>query len=88
MTSNQRIAAFGALGHIMEKPDEQLSALIGSAHQYNAWFTAQSTSMAVSAISRMLNETDLKKWLEDEWVDSDQSMRSIGLILAGNIPIV
>jgi len=54
LTSNQRIAAFEALGHIIAKPDEQLSALINSAHQYNAWFTPQSAAMAVSAIAGML----------------------------------
>ena len=88
LTSNQRIAAFEALRHIMAKPDEQLSALIGSAHQYNAWFTPQSAQMALSAIAGMLNKKDLEKWLENESGNAEIKMRSIGLILAGNIPIV
>ena len=88
LTSNQRIAAFEALGHIMAKPDEQLSALINSAHQYNAWFTPQSAAMAVSAIAGMLNKKDLEKWLEDKPGSTETKMRAIGLILAGNIPIV
>jgi hypothetical protein len=84
LTSNQRIAAFEALGHIMAKPDEQLSALINSAHQYNAWFTPQSAAMAVSAIAGMLNRNELEKWLGDDqrstqtkmhnytWVETDR----------------
>jgi hypothetical protein len=88
LTSNQRIAAFEALGHIMAKPDEQLSALINSAHHYNAWFTPQSAAMAVSAIAGMLNKSDLEKWLQNESGNAKLKMRSIGLILAGNIPIV
>jgi hypothetical protein len=88
LTSNQRIAAFEALGHIMAKPDEQLSALIYSAHQYNAWFTPQSAQMAVRAIAAMLNKRDLEKWLQNESGNAELKMRSIGLILAGNIPIV
>lgn len=88
LTSNQRIAAFEALGHIMAKPDEQLSALINSAYQYNAWFTPQSTAMAVSAIAGMLNKNDLEKWLKNEPESAETKMHSIGLILAGNIPIV
>jgi hypothetical protein len=88
LTSNQRIRAFEALSHIMAQPDEQLSALIGSAHQYNAWFTPQSAQMAVSAIAAMLNKRDLGKWLENESGNPEIKMRSIGLILAGNIPIV
>jgi len=88
LTSNQRITAFEALGHIMEKPDEQLSALINSAHHYNAWFTPQSASMAVCAISGMMNITDLKIWVENGFADVEKSIHSVGLILAGNIPIV
>jgi hypothetical protein len=88
LTSNQRIAAFEALGHIMAKPDEQLSALINSAQQYNAWFTPQSAQMAVRAIAAMLNKRDLEKWLQNESGNAELKMRSIGLILAGNIPIV
>jgi hypothetical protein len=88
LTSNQRIRAFEALSHIMAQPDEQLSALIGSAHQYNAWFTPQSAQMAVHAIAVMLNKRDLEKWLENESGNPEIKMHSIGLILAGNIPIV
>jgi len=88
LTSNQRITAFEALGHIMAKPDEQLSALINSANQYNAWFTTQSALMAVSAISGMLNITDLKIWIGNGLPNAAKSMHSVGLILAGNIPIV
>jgi len=88
LTSNQRIAAFEALGHIMAKPDGQLSALINSAHQVNAWFTPKSAQMAVRAIATMLNKRDLEKWLQNESGNAELKMRSIGLILAGNIPIV
>lgn len=88
LTSNQRITAFGALGHIMATPDEQLSALINSAHQYNAWFTPSSAQKAVSAIAGMLNENDLKNWLINNPTIDEAGMRSVGLILAGNIPIV
>lgn len=88
LTSNQRIAAFEALGHIMTKPDEQLNALINAAHQYNAWFTPESSAKAVSAIAGMLNKSDLENWLKNEPEGNEGKMLSIGLILAGNIPIV
>lgn len=79
--------AFLQLGHILQNPDEQLSSLIDSAKQYNAWFTPQSTAMAINAISEMLNETDLDKWI-DANTDEPVKMNAIGLILAGNIPLV
>jgi hypothetical protein len=44
--------------------------------------------MAVHAIAVMLNKRDLEKWLENESGNPEIKMHSIGLILAGNIPIV
>lgn len=87
LTSKQRIMAFLQLCHILQNPDEQLSSLIDSAKQYNAWFTPQSTAMAVKAISEMLNQPDLDKWI-DANTDEPEKMNAIGLILAGNIPLV
>lgn len=88
LTSNQRNIAFAQLGRSLAKPDERLSELINTAHQYNAWFTPQSVAMAVNAISRMLEKDKLDKWLANTPPDETQTMKSIGLILAGNIPIV
>jgi hypothetical protein len=87
LTSKQRIMAFLQLGHILKNPDEQLSSLIGTSKQYNAWFTPQSTAMAINAISEMLNEPDLEKWISAN-SDEPDKMNAIGLILAGNIPLV
>ena len=87
LTSKQRIKAFVRLGHILQNPDEQLSLLISSAKQYNAWFSPQSTAMAVNAIAEMLNEPDLEKWADSN-TDEPDKMNAVGLILAGNIPLV
>lgn len=87
LTSKQRIKAFVQLGHILQNPDEQLSILISSAKQYNAWFSPQSTAMAVNAIAEMLNEPDLEKWADSN-TDEPDKMNAVGLILAGNIPLV
>lgn len=88
LTSEQRIAAFVQLGHILQKPDEQLNGLINSAQQYNAWFTPQSTVMAIHAIADMLNKKDLEQWIGTEHESEIRPMFSVGLILAGNIPMV
>ena len=79
--------AFVQLGRILQNPDEQLSLLIRSAKQYNAWFTPQSTAMAIEAIAEMLNEPDLEEWV-DANADEPNKMNAVGLILAGNIPLV
>lgn len=92
LTSKQRIEAFTQLGDFMAVPDEELQELISSARQYNAWFTPESTAKAVAGIASMLNRDDLEKWLEKSTYNLDpdqgQTMLSVGLILAGNIPLV
>lgn len=94
MTSKQRIKAFIELGHILKSPDDQLNKLINSAQQYNAWFTPPSTSLAIKAIADMLNKKDLEQWmvayssLPSKLETNTQQMYSVGLILAGNIPMV
>jgi hypothetical protein len=89
------------LGHRLNHPDEQLLAIIESEQHYNAWFTPANTLNAVKAIGKMLNGGDLEHWFspesgaqspesEKETQGSELSTQDlkIGLILAGNIPLV
>lgn len=88
LTTKQRLEAFAEMGTILNKPDQDLTVLINSAKQFNAWFTPESTVNAVKAIGGMLKKTDLEQWIGE--TDSIQQDRvySVGLILAGNIPLV
>lgn len=86
LTTKQRLAALAALGDYLQNPDDNLLELVNSARQYNAWFTPENTLNAVKAIGLMLNEADLAIWLED--IPSPMAKKSVGLILAGNIPMV
>lgn len=94
LTTKQRTEAFVQLGNFLKAPDEQLRGLINSARQYNPWFTSQSTANAISAIARMLNRDDLEQWIdksgtaEAENNSEPRAILSVGLILAGNIPLV
>jgi len=86
LTFEQRKRAFSTLGHYLAEPDETLRLLINSAHYTNAWFTPAEVQRAVLGISTMLNERDLEKWLDFNL--SEKSSKIIGLVLAGNIPLV
>ncbi len=88
LTTRQRLQAFAKLGAILHQPDEELRALIDSAARFNAWFTPISIAHAVRSISFMLNEDDLEKWLENYSLNDSHKFSSVGLILAGNIPMV
>jgi hypothetical protein len=84
----QLIHIFSALGDQLLNPDENLLEIIKTEHHYNAWFTAESVLHAVKAIGLALNEKDLATWLEAYDLDKSTSAKKIGLILAGNIPLV
>ena len=63
---------------------------ISNAHVYNAWFTEEFVRNAVGAISYMLQEEKLRKWISlynSEDFDISEG-KQIGVVMAGNIPLV
>jgi hypothetical protein len=81
------VSAFSELGKQLCEPNAQLMDIIETERQYNAWFTPQSVLSAVIATGEMLNKADLEKWLGEYDVDPGIS-KKVGLVLAGNIPLV
>ncbi|HVW95151.1 MAG TPA: hypothetical protein VHA56_04200, partial [Mucilaginibacter sp.] len=79
---------FAELGRKLIQPDEELTHLINTEKHHNAWFTAENVSMAIHAISDMLNETNIEKWLSRYELDVQKRRIKTGLVLAGNIPLV
>ncbi len=90
MTLEQRKAALINLGEYLNSPDEKLKQLINTAHHSNAWFTPQETTKALKGISFMLSEEDLNKWFDtiSGSGKEDFTAKTVGLVLAGNIPLV
>ena len=88
LNSAQLAAIFTKLGDQLSTPDEQLTNIINSEKQYNGWFTAESVLKAVTSIAKMLNTNDLNTWLNSYGFNEEQQGKKIGLILAGNIPLV
>ncbi|PAW93785.1 acyl-CoA reductase [Mucilaginibacter sp. MD40] len=78
---------FSQLGALLSQPDEQLNDLIESERHYNAWFTPESVRKAVTATGEMLNRADIEKWLSAYNIPVQQP-KKVGLVLAGNIPMV
>lgn len=88
LKKDQIIQALSRLGQQLSTPDEALSALINTEHHHNAWFTLGSTLNAVTAIGQSLNEADIATWL-NKYPDLEAGgSKKVGLILAGNIPLV
>jgi hypothetical protein len=79
---------FSTLGAKLSSPNDELSAIIQDEHYYNAWFTPASVGQAVKAIGQMLNKQDLLTWLNKYHLSKSAVNKKVGLILAGNIPLV
>lgn len=58
-----------------------------SAHYYNGWFTYESVLTAFSSIAKSLTENKLHSWTSNYKL-IEKSNKKIGVILAGNIPLV
>lgn len=82
------IEIFSKLGAQLSDLNEDLLAIINTEKQYNAWFTPENVLQAVSAIGKMLNNVDLTEWLDKYDFNENKTAKKVGLILAGNIPLV
>jgi len=78
---------FSTLGQQLCCPDDELLHTIQNECHYNAWFTASNAEHAVKSIGQMLNAQDLQTWLSKYEIKPHEP-KNIGLVLAGNIPLV
>ncbi|RXR22641.1 acyl-CoA reductase [Flavobacterium stagni] len=60
---------------------------IETAQHYNGWFTPEQMRFAVQSWAAALTKSNLDTWLEG-YDFSETSPKTIGLVLAGNIPLV
>ena len=71
-------------------PEDRCSMAIVKASQSNQWFTFKHIYQSVQAISSWLQKEPLNQWLIPyaQQIESIKTKRDIGLIMAGNIPMV
>lgn len=66
--------------------DERFETILRKSEIENSWFTQENQKFALNQWADLLTENNLKNWLSDYKVP--QSPKKVGLILAGNIPMV
>ena len=89
MSFEERLHAFVQLGLYLNTIDSNtLNSLSDNASRQNLWFTPDSIRTALTGVSRLLQEDDLRQWLLPYQLQDNQTPKVIGLILAGNIPLV
>lgn len=78
--------AFKSLGRIMLTMPDDFKAVITQAQHQNAWFSHYQVEKSVLALGNMLEESALDNWFRH--ISAPRHVKKVGLILAGNIPLV
>ncbi len=88
MRKEEKIQAFASLGEkISNLSTDELSSLAESARNQNGWFSEENVKNAFEGLTHMLQKDKLSKWLES-YDAVPETPRIIGLVMAGNIPLV
>ncbi len=87
MTRDQRLSALATLGEYILEMDERLGAHVHRSMHTNPWFTKDNQEFALKQIAeRFLDLEKLHNWLEG--IADPSKPRSVGVVAAGNIPMV
>ncbi len=89
MNLQNRFLLLEKLGsHILNKDDEWAQT-IQKAYQKNTWFTPFFTTLSARHIAtHYLQKEALEKWVNSYTVQDDFTPQKIGIVMAGNIPLV
>lgn len=90
MNLQERIALMARLGDYMRGNETDWETARERAGLANNWFTPEFVELATLAIANGFLTTDvLKKWAADyQTPDTPSTVRRIGIVMAGNIPLV
>jgi len=92
MNIQSRVSAFAQLGEKLTKKlaNGSLEPSIMQAYYENQWFTPENSQKAIRAIAdNFLNKEKLENWIQGyDLKDDSFNPKTIGLVMAGNIPLV
>lgn len=81
------VNAFVLLGKYIENEHQEIELLVENAYQHNTWFSPNETKHALNAWKGLLKKEALENWLSNYPIRIGEP-KKVGLILAGNIPMV
>ena len=89
MNLPDRVSAFVQLGISIKNLSEiEKEELFWRAENKNSWFTSSSCQSALNGIAFMIAEYKINKWLNGYGDIKPESPKSVGIMMAGNIPAV
>jgi len=86
LTQEKVIIAFKNLGGFLASSTDALESAMYLAQNANAWFTPENIKKSIASFAGMLSEADIDNWFQS--ISFSLSPKRVGLILAGNIPMV
>ena len=89
MLLEERIELLSQLGSYLLSGDDKIEEVVTTAHYNNKWFTPENCKAAITNIaSQFLNKDALINWLHSYDLPADVEPKQVGIIMAGNIPMV
>ncbi|NRB62414.1 MAG: acyl-CoA reductase [Saprospiraceae bacterium] len=89
MLRAERLEVVQQLGEHLKQADDYLEAVMSRAQFNNQWFTIENQRKALTSITTsFLDRTILDTWVSSYPWPKTETPKRIGLILAGNIPLV
>lgn len=77
-----------SLNFIAQGKDTELNGVISTAFIKNGWFERDQVIFSLTEISEWLTMDNLSKWVENYDFDLGSANKLVGVIMAGNIPLV
>lgn len=86
MILEKRIQAFVLLGEYLGSREFLNTSFLDQVEQKNPWYTRENVQKQLQVIAANLKEEKLRYWLQE--VPNGSVDKTVGLILAGNLPLV
>ncbi|MBO0329993.1 acyl-CoA reductase [[Muricauda] lutisoli] len=68
--------------------NQELKEIIARAGHHNGWFTEDNILFSLKQWGDLLTEENIKDWLDNYSFNKDSEPKTVGIIMAGNIPLV
>ncbi len=89
MKLQQRIELLIELGKYLQENDAEWQLAKEKAFTHNGWFTTAFTDLAAANITEHFLQPELlEKWTQHYRLDDNISGKNVGIVMAGNIPLV
>lgn len=68
--------------------DSELKEIVERAGHHNGWFTEDNILFSLQQWGDLLTEENLKEWLSNYSFSNESKPKTVGIVMAGNIPLV